>query len=258
MEPDVLPYADLPDRWGVTLERGEHFVRVTVPPVPLRHLGLGFFLGGGLLAGCCFVLGVIAWRSKAAGDYLFPVVLYLAAFGAVVVAAVLRMTRRTVIDVTPTRLLVRSVRLHRSHVVQDWPRALIAEVRRNRSSGQMFVRVVGTEAADVYVSPSAEVTDWVARQIADAHAKLPVDPSTISSPSEADRFDPPMTTASPPLRSRRARRALVGLGLAMFVGGAVMCAMDFPWQPIGFYLMLLAAAPIGIALGTQAKRTYFP
>ena len=46
----LIPYADLPARWGVSIERSPTSVRVVVPPVPgWRHLHKGYVVAFAVL-----------------------------------------------------------------------------------------------------------------------------------------------------------------------------------------------------------------
>src|SRR5687768_9073869 len=99
----MLPYADLPARWGVSVERSDKLVRVVVPPVPgWRHLHKGYFIGFTLLA--AYMLGNLVPAIRRGEFYMvLPTVATWGtalAFG--VAAAVRRLRQRTVVEVTDT------------------------------------------------------------------------------------------------------------------------------------------------------------
>ena len=156
------------------------------------------------------------------------------------------MNRRLIFELDARELRVRSS-LPTTRGPYIWPRAQITEIKLNRSDGKLLIRAMGQEMVNLYTGPRIEVTEWLAQRLTEAlHA--PVEPVV-----ELPPLSPP---EGAPHISRRGRAILLYIWAFMIVAGVVMTFLGFPWVVIGLYVVILACAPVGIALGTQEKEFY--
>jgi hypothetical protein len=160
----------------------------------------------------------------------------------VLLMAFFRLRRRLMLEVDQHQLSIRT-----SHpwlvAPRAWPRASVAEVRQNRTTGKLMVRITGKDHVDVFVSPVHEVTAWVARTVDDA---LRGTPGSATSSPRAERGVP----------GRGWRIVLIATGCAMIAGAIGLCFLGFPWVILAVYVLIFSAAPFGLALGTQEKEFY--
>jgi hypothetical protein len=254
----TLPYADLPSRWGICVERNEDGVRVVVPPVPdWRRLSAGFFVGGAILA---FVLLSMVVPAMYWHEWL-PVLPSLAVYGGgllwVVLAARHRLRRRIVLEVSGRAVSATQTSGGRAGRRREWPRAGVSEIKLNPGNGKLIIRVTGVAFVELYLGPdralNAHVADTLAAALREPLRALP------ASGAESSQIAPP---AHPPthdgVRSRALRRVLLAASLVMAAAGALLTFLPLPLpaRPMGFYLLLFSAAPAGVALGTQDKEFY--
>ena len=249
----LLPYADLPSRWGVTVERLPEGVRVVVPPVPgWRRLGAGFFVGGAVLA---VLLTIIVATSYRAGDWAALVIngiLYGGGLVWVVLAARYRLRRRVVLEVTRDAVAATHLSGGKPRRRVEWPRAKVLEIKLNSSNGKLIVRIAGADFVEMYLGPNRELNAYVAEVLAAALLE-PVRPASSDAGSESDTgtegsFDG--------VRSRAWRRVLLVIAGVMLTAGIVLMVVPVTAAPLGFYLLVFASAPAGIALGTRERAFY--
>ena len=127
-----------------------------------------------------------------------------------------------------------------------WPRREVTDVKVNSYSGQLLVRAHGREMVEYKLSPSREVTEWVARRLTEAlHAPL----ETAPTPSV-----PPSSLAGEKPALEAGKRLVVGLSACMFGVGVVMFCLGLP--VFGWFLILASAVSAGLTLGTQDKEYY--
>ena len=248
-----LPYADLPSRWGVSVERLPEGVRVVVPRVPgWRRLGAGFFVGGAVLA---VFLTIIVATSYRAGDWAALVIngiLYGGGLVWVVLAARYRLRRRVVLEVTRDAVAATHLSGGKPRRRVEWPRAKVLEIKLNSSNGKLIVRIAGADFVEMYLGPNRELNAYVAEVLA-AALREPVRPASSDAGSESDTgtegsFDG--------VRSRAWRRVLLVIAGVMLTAGIVLMVVPVTAAPLGFYLLVFASAPAGIALGTRERAFY--
>lgn len=246
----TLPYADLPSRWGVTREQTPAGLWVVVPPVPswrylVKSHGWAVIpLGVAVtIAMTARVLRVPTWEPAV----LTPVGLYSALFVVVSWHAWKRLRTRTVLRVTHDEVTIALVSpTGRSHTTA-WPRRQVTDVKVNPFSGRLLVRAQGREMVEYKLSPNREVTDWVARVVHDAIVGGDFQPDTLAAgPAK------PLTV---PFTSGPARSVLSAAGTCLALAGALLLIIPGT-RPLGLLLMVVAAVPLGIVLGTQEKEFY--
>ena len=257
----LVAYADLPSRWAVSVERLADGVRVVVPPVPSwRRLGAGFFVGGAILA---VFLAIIVAASYGAGEWA-PLVFNGIPYGGgllwVILAARYRLRRRIALEVTGATVSATYLTGRRGVRRMEWPREKVAEIKLNSSSGKLIVRVAGVAFVELYLGPNRELNAYVAETLAGALREplraRPVDPAPEDDAAQAPADVGTTGPSRDGVRSRTTRRWLLAAAAVMAVGGGSMMFFEPPLGPPGFYLLLFAAAPVGIAMGTQDKDFY--
>jgi hypothetical protein len=83
---------------------------------------------------------------------------------------------------------------------------------------------------------------------------VPAEP--LEGTNDADQAHAEAREAFDAAGSRLLRRVLLALSILMAVAGLVMLFLPLPMRAIGFYVLIFAAAPAGIALGTQERAFY--
>ena len=248
----ALPYADLPSRWGVSVERFADGIRVVVPPVPSwRQLHAGFFVGGSILAFFIAFTGFIAYQEKDPATLIGNGILYGGGLLWVVLAARYRLRRRIVLEVARDTVSATHVSGRGNGRRVEWPRAKVAEIKLNPTNGKLIIRVAGTDFVELYLGPNVRLNAYVADLLATAlHA--PVGPATAFGNDDAAAVRPGFDG----VRSAPLRRVLVGVAGVMAVAGIVLMFLPLPGPPLGMYLLIFASAPAGIALGTHERDFY--
>lgn len=251
----TLPYADLPTRWGITVDRTPESLRVVIPPVPsIKELPRGLLFGMVTVATLLAMIVVITFNTPGPRrDDPMGLYVNLGIYGGIlliqIVIAWARLSRRLVIELDSSSFKLRRVsRSGRAISERTWPRQQIGGVKYNPSNGKLLVRIIGIDMLDIDVSRKREVTEFVASTLDDALREIA--PSQALQPAAWDS----LTWVSPPLRNAVARRTLVGITCVMIVGGMVLLAS--PLAALGIILLIASVAPVGIALGTQKKEDY--
>ncbi|HEY7086772.1 MAG TPA: hypothetical protein VH518_01705 [Tepidisphaeraceae bacterium] len=249
MPPTQLAYAELPSRWGIALEREANVVRITIPPVPSwRLLPRAYFIFIPILAlsAIGFFCGI--WLSR---DWSSPAInagIYGLLLGILLLQAWRLTHDRLVFEVGPAFLSIAHMTRRGTTRRQLIPRTRVGEVKLNPSDGRLFIRVIGREFIELFVSPDRDVTRWIAKELSSAMSTIP-----ISDARPVEELDP-ATGPVPPLPHGRTRSALLGATMLLVCAAAVVTFL-FPRAAvmIWFAFLILAAVGVGIALGTQRK-----
>jgi hypothetical protein len=243
----TLQYADLPARWGVSIEESPSAVRISVQPT----FGLGSVFAAYQKAAIVFflllALGLltvvmqrqIEWSAVAANTMVYGMPLLIIAM---IVRARLRC--RTVFEVTPDHVTYAKVWPSGRGDTTSWPRQRIGYAKLNPYNDQMTLQIIGQNLLQIWVSPNREVTAFVADKLDEALRTVTRESDTGVSSL------PPL--AVPP-RSLP-RWLLLTMSALMACTGIAIMVSDTAVFPLGVYLVLLAAFPIGIAFGTQPKK----
>jgi hypothetical protein len=105
---------------------------------------------------------------------------------------------------------------------------------------------------ELYLGLNREMNAYVAAVLSEAlHG--PVRALAASAPTGVDKHD---ASAGEPRISSFARRALLTLATLLGLTGAVLFCLPPAGPAIGFYVLMVAGVPAGIALGTQKKEYY--
>jgi hypothetical protein len=194
----TLAYADLPARWGVSVERTAQSLRLVIPPVPhVKDLPRAYLIGTALLAAFVTFFAVIALtRSSPALDdrALVSTVVYGSVLLLLIWHGWTRLSRRVALEVSASVLSIAHL-ARGGRVVSrtSWPRHQVGGAKYNPSSRKLTIRIIGINLVDVYVSPNRIVTEWVARVLDDALREIPV--STASAQVHCAASDAPVRVA---------------------------------------------------------------
>lgn len=245
---DVLPYADLPARWGVVLIRSDDRLRIVVPPVPnWKLLGKAFYIPIAILTTMLAFMTFATIQRRDPGG-VAAIISYAIPLFSLILVATHRLCRRLVLEIGPSEVSVSNLGSWLSTSRRAWPRGAIGEIKFNASNQCLMIRVSGQDLTDIYVSPHPEVTRWVAEQLDHALRQPLLGPQPVL---------PMVHDPAHGARTRLSRNILVAVALAMLSVGIGLQFLGFPWAVLGIYLLIFSAAPIGIALGTQKKDYYF-
>jgi hypothetical protein len=245
----VLPYTDLPARWGVIAKCGQDGVRIIIPPVPSwRQLHRGFFIGAAVLGAIVVTISINVIRTGDVG-VIPAIAIYGIGLFFVILAAANRLTRRLIFQVNSGELSLETVGGWSGRRRGVWPLRDVGEIKFNPSNKKLLLRITGRDLVEYFVSPDVRVTQWVAEQLARALREQPFTPTW---PLASDVHDPADGARSPMRRSM-----LLALGVSMCAGGVLMMFFDLPWPVLGIYVLLFSAAPFGIALGTRPPKKYY-
>jgi hypothetical protein len=247
-----ISYADLPARHGVSRQLNESSLRLVVPPGRLWRMHPWVLVG---IASTLGTMGFIALESVGTSGAMvgsadfwtlwINEAFYFALLTVLVIYLWQCWRSWIVLDVTPSELVV-SRRTSRATRQRRWPRTQIGEVRRNRSSNKLFVRIVGQEFVEIPISPDKDVVEYVAEEINSALWSLPLSAQALSS-----RIADSPPAAMPQGRSRNAL-LIAAIGIAACAVG--MLFMGMPWSVLSIYIFAAAGIPAGIAMGTQGKK----
>ena len=250
----TLPYADLPSRWGVSVEKLADGVRVVVPPVPgWRQLHAGFFVGGAMLALFVAFGAYIAYQERDWTPLVGNGILYGGGLLWVILGAWHRLRRRVTIEINGRTVSVTHLSGRGPGRPVEWPRAKVSLIKLNAGNGKLVIRVTGVAFVELYLGPNRELNGYVANLLA-AALREPVAAAPVEAPQPpAMRVE---RIGGDGVASRRAKGALLALAAVMAAAGVIVMLLPFPGAPAGIYLLIFSMAPVGIALGTQDKEYY--
>jgi hypothetical protein len=250
--PATIPYADLPERWGISLHRDEDSLRIIVPPVASwKHLPRGLqvaiiFIAVILTFYVCMMIGAIRAKSPIWLEILPGVCMYAVALACCVGFAMEKMASRLVFEVTPSQLSISHVIRGKIFHARSWPRAWIGEVKANRNNGKLLVWITGKDMAEIRVSPLFPVTEWIASEVNIALRTLPL-MAIEHQHAHTDQLPLPM-------RNGTAKTVLLAIACVLGLFGIIMIFVSWPFS---LFIFLAAAMPAGIAMGMQDKQYYF-
>jgi hypothetical protein len=241
----VLEYPDLLTRWGIAVEEDARGMRIVIPPVPAwRLLPRSYKFGLSILASMVAFHAATIFRSIGTGarwtDFVPPFVLDALGICIVLTMAYLRLYRRVTFEVTANRLRFASQNLLAG--TGDWPREDVIEIRLNEVNGKLIVRARGRDMSEFFISPERQVTRYVIEQL-NAAMKKAYEPVPVAAP-----FAP--INENKAIAIRRSLSVLAYGLLAIFV---VIWILYPQSGQILLALLIVAAVPLGIWLGTQKK-----
>ena len=126
-----------------------------------------------------------------------------------------------------------------------WPRSALLEVRLNRLSNQLVLRLAGQDPLEVGVAATLAATELVMHELIASLTVIPAAPPHQQQVS----IDTAGGLPPSPLRS-----LLFAMSVGLMALG-VVCLFIPPHVP-GCYVFGLAAVPAGIAFGTQRKERW--
>jgi hypothetical protein len=250
---NLLAYADLPARWGITREQTPTGLWVTVPPLPSwHHLVRSHGWGVGLLVYALILpLFELFDRSRPADPgLLIPVCLYGPLRLLVLWHAWSRLRTRTMLRVTRDVLTIARVSPAGRCNPVTWPKRIVTEIKRNPFSGKLLVRATGREMTEFPLSPNRDITDWVADTVRHGVFEEEFECADVT-----DRG--PLDSLKAAARRTHTRSVLSAIGFCLAtVGVALLVVPGLIPFGLGLGLIFIAAVPLGIAMGTQEKKFY--
>ena len=174
----------------------------------------------------------------------------------VILAAWYRLRRRIVFEVTQSTVSATHLWGRGAGRRVEWPRAKVSEIKLNSSNAKLIVRVTGVAFVELYLGPNRQLNVHVA-DVLSAALREPLRAEVIDPAEPLRGATPGATSSQDGVRSRTTRRALLAAAAIMAAAGVVMMFLPLPFGPLGIYLVLFAAAPVGIAMGTQEKKFWF-
>jgi hypothetical protein len=241
MSAPPLTYADLLSRWGVSIVQSERGLRVIVPPVSSwQKLHKGCFVGSAVLAS---ITTLASFASKHDPGAFAAAAIYGAGLMIVIGAALHRLYRRLIFDITAQSLSLTCVTPLLSRTQRCWERSHVREIKHNPLSGKLLIRADGHDLFEIHVNPHAALVEWLGQALTAALSSTP--PTDAESSLLSYGFAPP------------SKRPLFWTAGAMVAAALVTFIFGFPWAAFGIYLLLFSCVPIGIAFDTQEKEYYF-
>ncbi len=235
-------------RAGVTVQTTAGVTRIDIPPIPSirylrKHVIWIVFLGSFVLMASIMSVGEPAILG---GAIEYGIILAI-----VVVHFAHRLRRHLLFEIDDGSLKLLSVRGMNPKSNRSWPRRDITEVRVI-TNGKLWVRAHHRQAAEIYLTPWRNVNESIAAElraaIAASHAHSAVEKPELWYASSS-MGEPEM----PPVRKRTLliiSMVLCALGFLTLIFGGRFCGLSF-------FFFVTAAAPAGMALGTQDKDFYF-
>lgn len=250
----TLQYADLPSRWGISVQRLPAGLRVIVPPVKSwRYLPRGY-LAAVLICGgmsCWFIWMALGPQGREPG--LVPNAIIYGCIGLGILAkAVWRLRHQIVFDVTREQLTVASLDPWGRGERTSWQKREIGDVKFNPYNGKLLIRITGDDLLEYPICPQREVTRWVAETVRSAVFDEEFAPSQAPGGGLAD-FPAPR----PPAHGRAVRYALaIVLAMGVVAGLVLLCF----GQPIGMPALIVSLLGLviicGLTYGTQEKEFF--
>jgi len=246
-ETKTLGYAALPEQLGVTIDRSHGGVRVMVPPVyNLRTLPKGYWISTAIL--CALpIMETITVVGAGAGRVIELIPVYIQIVLALLIiwwVAAVRLCVRVLFAAQGGRLAITRLSGRSPGRRQSWMCSDVEEVRYSPKARKLMIRFRGQDPISIFVSPQQPIGELVADTITAA-----IRDGSINEPTDSMHED------EQEQRQHRWNRNVcltIALGLA---ASAVVLMIVFPVaMPASFCLLMAAAIPAGIALGTQDKK----
>lgn len=258
MSNDSVDLERLLKHWRVRVETHNGVTRVHVPGAPtIRDLPKVFLWGifPASIALMIFVIMCFDWAGMSALDMngdLIEFVFYGAITAVIVLRAFYHLRRHIILQIDANDLSLFRVHGTRPVIQARWPRSAISDVHLNRSNDRLRFRIKGAEPSEIRLTFSHPVNAWICGQVAEALEQQVAVTAREAGVSYASVFTPEVQTAKGHVW---AHRILLGASAVLMMAG--VCMMFTRAAPISLYLLMFAAMPAGIALGTQKKEYYF-
>jgi len=235
---------DVLRRVGVTVNTTAGVTRIDIPPVPsIRHLRVHVVW--------IVILGVIVLLASIATISTPPIVVAAVEYG-VILALVVghvahRLRRRLLFEIDDDSVNLFNVVCGKAKQTRSWPRRDVSETRI-LMNGRLWIRAHHQQVAEIYLTPWRDVNEAIAAELRGAIAA-----------SHADATEKPAlwyasTTLSETKAPGRGKRVLLIVAVVLSVGGFAAFIVGAWWVSLIFFM--LAAAPAGMALGTQERDFY--
>lgn len=168
--PAVLPYADLPSRWGIVLDRTPERLLIVIP---LAHrwrspeVVIPLIIAAAFFSAALYLLLVTALPRLLAGQ-LATTGLFI---GVAAGMYLWKSRKPVIIELTSSELIFRNAPFSRhegqSHVQRDLflPREGIYDVKYVAHSGHLVIRIRGRELIETRPLPDPRLLQWLATEL---------------------------------------------------------------------------------------------
>ena len=246
----TLQYADLPARWGVSIDVSPSAFRIVVQPTfgwgsvfaAYQKAAIVLFVLFAFSAWTVLTQAPLEWSALAANSLIYGMPLVIIA---TVVHAHLR--RRIVFEVTPDSVSYATLWPSGRGDTMSWPRERIGYAKLNPYDHRMTLQLIGLDLLQIWVSPKREVTEFVGNKLDEALRTVPRERAPAAGSGT------PLSPLKVPSKSMP-RWAPFTISVLMACGGIAVMASEAVVAPLGVYLLLLSPFPVGIAYGTQPKK----
>jgi len=250
----TIAYEECPLRGGLTFERAhdDRLLRVLVPaPRDWRHLPRAAAVAIVLMAALALLFIAAAlrnWHTDARDALFLNGGLFAVVLALIVLVAHQRLYRTMVFELGGGALTLTTIASDGGgRSMRTWPRDEIADVTVSAATGYLVLRLRGgQEPLEFFVGPR-DTARQIASALHHALAALPAADPPAAIPLES-------VAGLDALPTRRLRK-LLWWGFGLLVAVAALFLMT--GHACGAaYVLMLAAAPAGLALGTGEKDVY--
>jgi hypothetical protein len=245
--PSILPYDDALQRPGVAYQCDNGFLRIVTPALgSWRRLGPYWKVS---------IIGLSLWAlwpmlmlfTVPRGDrlpFLIGSLEISAILVLVVVAAVARLHRRFIFEVTRDTFSIIQIGLAGRRHTRTFRRGSIQSVHRNSCNGNLFIYAIGQDLIELHIPVDRRAVEEIAQMLEQAIRE--------DAPSADGSLRTELMESTSPPPSPAWRKAMLGASVAMLVLAAALLITGVP----GLWLLplILAAVPAGITLGSQPTK----
>jgi hypothetical protein len=238
-------HAELLRRAGVTVNTTGGATRIDIPPLPsIKYLRMHI-----LIAALLGVLVLVSSISSISEPEAAPAAIEFGVITAIVITYLVhRWRRHFLFEVDDASVNLLNLAGGKPKLDRSWPRREVTDVRII-ANGKLWLRAEHREGAEIYLTPWRNVNEAIAAELRAAIAANPVDAATVDR-----QLWYTSSAVSEPNSWSVGKRILL-------IFAMVLCAVGFAVLIFGHFVLsilcfMIAAAPAGLALGTQDKEFY--
>jgi len=250
--PEAIAY------WRIVVESRGSVTRIHIPPVRRwRDLPRSYWwiLLPLFFATFASIDALVARYHKNMQEFygVMPTAaMYSIITGLIALLAAYRLQRYIILEINPTQFRVLHAHHDRAAPRITLQRSEIGQIRVSRSDGKLYVPVTQGDSFEIFLTSSSEVNQWIGEAVAKA---LQGNLMESTSTSQGIDYASPYTSEETPVQPTRSRRFLIGTSFVLI--GVAIVLFCTPIAPAGFILLIAAAVPAGLGLGSQKKDYYF-
>ena len=157
------------------------------------------------------------------------------------------MSKYLILEVNRDHFRLLQIRHRVGSVSGEWPRDRISDAHINRYDGKLRFNLQGDDPVEISLSISRQANEWIVERL---NLALRETSAPEQGHGSVDYASPFVFSDTAARSVRRERIALVICAIMMAIG---VCMFFTPLGPLGIYMIIFAAIPVGIVLGTQKK-----